>query len=159
MCTWISQWFLAKNLFLLFKNNFKRNNHCKFIHYKSYIKQFLSYLPCIVHREYFSIIFSVKKCKLYSIKHGSKIWWNYFFIEKNQRKSLANFLLSIVNSSNVTFYEFGIYAKMTSFKGQAGKARMKTPRVLYYETFYGCKLQFFYNKLECLSLASLSSLV
>jgi hypothetical protein len=32
------------------------------------IKAIFSYLPCIVHREYFSIIFNVKKCALYSIK-------------------------------------------------------------------------------------------
>ncbi len=68
--TWISQWFLAKKLFIFFKNNFKRNNHCKFIHHKSYLNPFLSYLPCIVCREYFSIIFNIKKCALYSIKYG-----------------------------------------------------------------------------------------
>ncbi len=60
MCTWISQWFLANKLFLFFKNNFTIN-HCQFIHYKSHLKPFLSYPPCIVHREYFSIIFNVKK--------------------------------------------------------------------------------------------------
>jgi len=70
VCTWISQGFLAKKLFLFFKNNFKRNNHCKFIHHKSYLKPFLScYLPCIVCSEYFSIIFSVKMCTLYFIKY------------------------------------------------------------------------------------------
>ncbi len=57
---WISLWFLAKKLFLFLKNNFKRNNHCKFIHHKSHLKPILSYLPCIVCREYFSIIFDVK---------------------------------------------------------------------------------------------------
>jgi len=64
--TLISQWFLEKKIFLVFKNNFKRNNHCKFIHHKSYLKPFLSYLPCIVHREYFSIIFNVKKSAHYT---------------------------------------------------------------------------------------------
>ncbi len=59
--TWISQWFLAKKLFLFFKNNFMRINHCKFIHHKSHLKPFLSYLPWILHREYFSIIFNVKR--------------------------------------------------------------------------------------------------
>ncbi len=58
--TWISQWFLAKNFFLYFNNNFTRINNCKFIHHKTHLKPFLSYLPCIVHREYFSIIFNVK---------------------------------------------------------------------------------------------------
>ncbi len=53
---WISQWFLAKKLFLFFKNNFTRINHCKFIHHKSLLKPFLSYLPCIVRREYFQFI-------------------------------------------------------------------------------------------------------
>ncbi len=60
--TWISQWLLAKKIFLFFKNNFTRINHCKFIHHKNHLKPFLSYLPCIVHSKYFSIIFSVKKC-------------------------------------------------------------------------------------------------
>jgi len=71
VCTWISQWFLAKKLFLFFKNNFTRINHCKFIHHRSHLKPFLSYLPCIVLREYFSIIFHVKKCALYSIKYSN----------------------------------------------------------------------------------------
>ncbi len=66
--TWISQWFLAKNLFLFFKNNFKINNYCKFNHHERYLKTFLSYLPCIARKEYFSIIFNAKKCTLYSIK-------------------------------------------------------------------------------------------
>ncbi len=48
---------------------------------------------------------------------------------------MANSLLSIVNSSIVKFYEFSIHAKMTSFKGQAGKARMKTPRGLAIKLF------------------------
>ncbi len=51
-------------------NNLKRVNHCKFIHHKSCLKHFLSYRPCIVQREYFSIIFNVKKCTIYSIKYG-----------------------------------------------------------------------------------------
>jgi len=68
--TWISQWFLAKKIFLLFNYNFARINHCKFIYYKGHLKPFLSYLRGIVRREYFSIIFSVKKCALYSIKYG-----------------------------------------------------------------------------------------
>ncbi len=62
--------FCQKILFLFFKKFFKRNNHCKFIHHKSYLKPFLSYPLCIVRREYFSIIFNVKKCALYSIKYG-----------------------------------------------------------------------------------------
>jgi hypothetical protein len=40
------------------------------MHHESYLKPFLSYLPCIVHREYFSIIFKVKKCAQYSIKYS-----------------------------------------------------------------------------------------
>jgi hypothetical protein len=63
--TWISQWFLAKKLFLFFKNSFTRFNYCKFIHHKGHLKPFLSYLPCIVHRKYYSIIFNVLKCALY----------------------------------------------------------------------------------------------
>jgi hypothetical protein len=56
--TWISQWFLA----IFFNNNFRRIQDCKFIHHKSHLKPFVSYLPCIMRREYFSIIFNDKKC-------------------------------------------------------------------------------------------------
>ncbi len=58
--------FWQKKLFLYIKNNFTRINHCKFIRHKSHLKPCLSYLPCIGHMEYFSIIFNVKKCGLYS---------------------------------------------------------------------------------------------
>ncbi len=65
-----------KKKFLFFKNNFKRNNHCKFIHHKSYLKPFLSYLPQIVRSKYFSIIFNIKKCALYLIKYGKLMRWS-----------------------------------------------------------------------------------
>ena len=61
----------VKKIYFIFKNNFTRINHCKSIHHKSHLKPFLNYLPCIVHRESFSIIFNVKKCALYSIKYGT----------------------------------------------------------------------------------------
>jgi hypothetical protein len=63
------------NFFLFFKNNFTRINNCKFIHHKSQLKPFLSYLPCIVRREYFSIIFNVLKCALYPIKYCNIVIW------------------------------------------------------------------------------------
>ncbi len=93
MHTWISQRFLAKKI--CFKNNCTRINHYKFIHHKSYLKPFLSYLPCIVCREYFSIIFNVKKCELYSIKYS--ICWNIF---------LLSWKLPIPNSINDLYYYF-----------------------------------------------------
>ena len=68
--TWISQWFLAKKIILFFKNNFTIINHCKFIHHKSHLKPFLSFLPCIICREYFRIIFNLLNCALYLIKYG-----------------------------------------------------------------------------------------
>ncbi len=43
--------FLAKKLFTFFKNNFSKIDHSKFIHLKSHLKPFLSYLPCIVRRQ------------------------------------------------------------------------------------------------------------
>ncbi len=43
-----------------FKNNFTKINHCKFIHHKCHLKPFFSYLPCMVRKKYFSIIFNVK---------------------------------------------------------------------------------------------------
>jgi hypothetical protein len=61
--------FWQKILFIFFNNNFKRINHCKFIHHKSHFKPILSYLPCIVRREYFSIILNVQKCALYLMKY------------------------------------------------------------------------------------------
>jgi hypothetical protein len=38
---------------------------------RSHLKPFLSYLPCIVFREYFSIISNIRKYTLYSIKYGT----------------------------------------------------------------------------------------
>jgi hypothetical protein len=55
-----------------FQNNFTRMNHCNFIHHKSHITPLLSYLPCTVSREYFSIIFNVKKFTLCSIKYRNE---------------------------------------------------------------------------------------
>ncbi len=60
------------HFYFIFKNNFTRINHCKFIHHKSHLKPFLSYLPCIVCGQYFSIIFNVKKCALYSVAYRTK---------------------------------------------------------------------------------------
>ncbi len=57
-------------LFLFFKNNFTRINHCIFTRHKSHLKPLLRNLPCIVCREYFCIIFYVKKCALYLTKYG-----------------------------------------------------------------------------------------
>ncbi len=51
----------GKNFIYFIKNNFTIINPCKFIHHKSHLKPFVSYLPCTVHREYFSIIFNAKK--------------------------------------------------------------------------------------------------
>ncbi len=90
---WISQWFLAKQLFLFFKNNFTRINHWKFIYHISHLKPFLNYLPSIVCRENFNIIFNVKKCTLYSIKYGtwvehSKVvnpWPNSQTLDKSEK--------------------------------------------------------------------------
>ncbi len=60
-----------QNIFILFlKHNFIRTNHSKFIHHKRHLIPSLSYLAFIVRREYFSIIFNVKKCTLYSIKYS-----------------------------------------------------------------------------------------
>ena len=72
--------FWQNKIFLFFKNNFTRINHCKFIHHKSHLKTFLSYLPCIMPREYFSTIFNVKKCTLYLIKYD-RFYTEYSSIE------------------------------------------------------------------------------
>jgi hypothetical protein len=55
--------FWQKELFLLIKNNLTRINRCKFIHYKSHLKPFLSYLPFIVRRKDFSSIVHVKNVR------------------------------------------------------------------------------------------------
>ncbi len=78
--------FWQKKLFLFIKNNFKRINIASLFIIKSYLKPFLSYLPCIVHREYFSIIFNVKKCALYSIKYGRWFFWLIFSPSINSLK-------------------------------------------------------------------------
>ena len=72
----------SKKLFLFVKNNFTGINHCKFIHHKSHLKTFLSHLPCTVRREYFSIIFSVKKYTLYSINTVNTFSKNILHIPK-----------------------------------------------------------------------------
>ncbi len=75
----------GKKLFLFFKNYFTRINHCKFIHHKSYLKPFLSYLPCIVHKKYFRIIFNLLKCALYLIKYGIpkiKLQWSVDYMKQ-----------------------------------------------------------------------------
>jgi hypothetical protein len=87
--TSISQWFLAKNLILFFKNYFTRINHCKFIHHKTHLKPFISYLPCLMCREYFSIIFKVKKCSLYSIKYGIFTFFLWYSCETQYCLSLS----------------------------------------------------------------------
>ncbi len=38
---------------------------------RSHLKPFLSYLPCLAFREYFSIISNIRKYTLYSIKYGT----------------------------------------------------------------------------------------
>ncbi len=67
VCTSNSQWFFAKKYFFLFSRIISQKLiiACLFFN-KSHLKPFLSYLPCIAR--YFSIIFNVKKCALYSIK-------------------------------------------------------------------------------------------
>ncbi len=80
--------FGKKRLFLFFKNNFTRINDCKFIHHESHVKPFLSYLPCIVCKEYFSIIFNVKKCELYSIKYSTYSNLLYLYLKVGYLTSL-----------------------------------------------------------------------
>ncbi len=87
--------FWQKKLILFFKNTFTRINHYKFIHHRSHLKPFLSCLPCIVRREYFSIIFHVKKCALYSIKYGMSFSGTCLvFYQVNYPKSLLLEILS-----------------------------------------------------------------
>ncbi len=83
----------GKKLFLFFKNNLTRINHCILIHHKSHLKPLLSYLQSIVHREYFSIIFNVKKCALYSIKYG-KILHTIQNLSKNSHCKFVGSLAS-----------------------------------------------------------------
>ncbi len=88
VCTWNSQWFLAKKIFL-FSRIISQDlmNPGKFIHHKSHLKAFLRYLPCIVRREYFSIIFNVKKCALYLIKYGISYGYPLLSPEKFDQQS------------------------------------------------------------------------
>jgi hypothetical protein len=88
---------------IFFKNNFTRINHCKFTHHKSHLKPFVSYLPCIVRREYFSIIFNAKKCTLYSIKYG------------NFNKNLSIVFLKCLTIMNLTTHNL-----MNSFLTEKG---------------------------------------
>jgi hypothetical protein len=51
-------------------------------HYPVNLKPFLRYLPSIVHRQYFVIIFLEKRCALYSIKFSKSggYWFQIFMI-------------------------------------------------------------------------------
>ena len=83
--TWISQWFWAKKFISFFKNIITIINHYKFNYHKSYLRPFLSYFLCIVRREYFSIIFNIKKCTLFSIKYSNYfIFGSFIFSEIEQ---------------------------------------------------------------------------
>ncbi len=133
-----------KKLFLFFKNNFKRNNHRKFFHHKSYLKPFLSYLPCIVHREYFSIIFNVKKCALHSIKYSSKVLTLHKILDQGGSVVQCETLQLITPKCKQTTLLKGF---MTFF-----------PRVNVVKLF-SLPLVLLTNKLECLNMTSLLGLV
>ncbi len=143
--------FWQKKLFLFFKNNFTKINHCKFIHHKSHLKPFLSYLPCMVHKEYLSIIFNVKKCTLYQIKYCI---FNYFYRVKKSilyRKFSPRFLIltELFLPSIAKFVIFSSHHCVLSLI-PPGACTMKLFTALFTD---------FRDKLECLSLVSLSSLV
>ncbi len=97
--------FWKKNLFYFSRIILHELIICIFIDHKNHLKPLLCYLPCIVSREYVSIIFKVKKCTLYSLKYGildmfliiifTFIWTklkkrvhsqNYLFLHFNQQK-------------------------------------------------------------------------
>jgi hypothetical protein len=108
--TWISQWFLAKKLFLFFKNNFTKINHCKFIHHKSHLTYTLSQLlPCLMGMEYFSVIFNVKRCILYSIKYGNNYYGSgkYFSIRlfaQSSHFSVKTFSLNVMCLTSCIYF-------------------------------------------------------
>ncbi len=130
--------FWPKKLILFFKNNFTSINHCKFIHPKSHLKPFLSYLPCIVRRKYFSIIFQVKKYALHLIKYGIyfevllKIKSNIHLFSKNSKDSkYVLFYLTFWLSSFWQFCDFS-FKKLQSMSRTMepllkGKAQYERP--------------------------------
>ncbi len=77
--------FWQKKYFYISRLISQEFNHCKFIHHKSHFEPFLSYLPCIVCREYFSIILNIKQCALYLTKYGNFLYRNFLL------PSLSNF--------------------------------------------------------------------
>jgi len=59
VCTLISQWFLAKKNYFYFSKIISQEFIIASLFIiKAILIPFLSYLPCIVHRKYFSIIFN-----------------------------------------------------------------------------------------------------
>ena len=93
--TQISQGFLAKKYFYFSKLISQKFIIASLFIIKAILKPFLSYLPCIVCRGYFSIIFNVKKCALYLIKYGTVktyfIMFGWFEIQNNTHKRIKNF--------------------------------------------------------------------
>ncbi len=122
--------FCQKKIFLFFQNNFTRSNHYKFIHHTSHLKPFLSYLPYIVWREYFSIIFNVKKCALYLIIYGTfilgrKISMNGMIRQKSFDTSLKDekagedTFFQILSLQSCDFYPKDTQADLVYFNGTA----------------------------------------
>ncbi len=93
--TWISQWFLTKKLFYFSRIMSQEIIIASLFIIEAILNPF-PILPCIVRREYFSNIFHVKKCALYSIKHGTSL-----FIETTIY--MAHWLFIIMTFSIIPF--------------------------------------------------------
>ncbi len=164
--------FIFLFIILFFKNNFTRINPCKFIHHKSHLKPIIRHLPCLMCREYFSIIFNVKKCALYLIKYNSQTYrklYNIvcksFFVRCLTIIYSRDYYRSVVSQcvrncqsispwSNIWVSQRALFQWTNSKKKFMAKAPGPNVIDLFTAVFTND-----FNKLECLALAGLSGLV
>ncbi len=111
----IVQFDFWQKIFLFFKNNITRINHCKFFHHKRHLKPFLSYLPCIVHKEYFSIIYSVKRwCTI--LDKIQYIWLPFFIYHTSCLLTVHTFSVPCFDNHYLIGLKFVSFIKTQLYK-------------------------------------------
>ncbi len=117
-----------------------------FIQQKSHhLKPFLSYLPCKACREYFSIIFNVKKCTLYSIMYNIPLlpYLRKSYSTKTTRHNTHQHLVPLNSENRV---------KLLNLKFKTwSKQLFRFSPVRYYNTYL--------NHLDLATLSKLASIM
>jgi hypothetical protein len=105
-----------------------------------HLKPFLSYLPCKVCREYFSIIFIVKKCTLYSIMYNIPL---LPYLRKTTQQNTNQHLVPLNSEIRVKLFNF----KLKTWSKQL----FRFSPVRYYNTYL--------NHLDLATLSKLASIM